>query len=106
MMQTSESPFARARFPRHYHSVMPVSSRLRPTVRRWAVRIAWSVLLIFLTIVIGGALDARRRLADLEPWHRIVPRDFRAADLTPRSTLADYRAIEDSAFRAVDGIER
>jgi len=82
-------------------------TRVRQAVRRWVVRLAWSVLLIFATIVIGGALDARRRLPDLEPWHRVVPRDFRAADLTPRSSLADYRAVEDSAFRVVhDAIEQ
>jgi alpha-beta hydrolase superfamily lysophospholipase len=80
--------------------------RLRQAIRRWIVRLAWSILLIFGTIVIGGALDARRRLPDLKPWHRLVPRDFRASDLTPQSTLADYLAIEESAFRVVhDQIE-
>ena len=64
-------------------------------------------VLVFATIVIGGALDARRRLPDLEPWHPLVPRDFRAADLTPQSTLADYLASEDAAFRVVhDQIEQ
>jgi len=63
--------------------------------------------LIFATIVIGGALSARRRLPDLEPWHRIVLRDFRAGDLTPRSTLSDYLSVEASAFRRVhDEIEQ
>lgn len=56
---------------------------------------------MFVTIVIGGALDARRRLPDLQPWHRVVPRDLRAADLKPSSTLADYLTIEDEAFRTV-----
>jgi alpha-beta hydrolase superfamily lysophospholipase len=75
-------------------------------VVRWSVRIAWSALLVFATIVVGGALDARRRLPDLERWHTLVPRDFRAADLTAQSSLADYLAIEDGAFRAVhDQIE-
>jgi alpha-beta hydrolase superfamily lysophospholipase len=77
------------------------SRGVRRAVRRWAVRLAWSAGLVFATIVVGGALDARRRLPDLEPWHRIVPRDARAADLTPRSTLAEYLAIEDAAFRVV-----
>ncbi len=86
---------------------MPFSPRLRQGLRRWIVRLVWSALLIFATIVVGGALDARRRLAELEPWHRIVPRDFRAAELTPQSSLADYRAIEDAAFRTVhDEIEQ
>jgi alpha-beta hydrolase superfamily lysophospholipase len=70
-------------------------------VRRWTARLAWSAVLVFVTMVIGGALDARRRLPDLEPWHRLVPPDFRAADLTPQSTLADYLGKEDAAFRVV-----
>jgi alpha-beta hydrolase superfamily lysophospholipase len=79
---------------------------VRHTLRRWIVWLAWSAVLVFATIVIGGGLDARRRLPDLEPWHRIVPRDARAADLTARSTLSDYLAIEDAAFRVVhDQIE-
>ena len=75
--------------------------RVRQFLRRWIIRLAWSAVLVFATIVVGGALDARRRIPDLEPWHRIVPRDARAADLTVRSTLADYLTIEDAAFRVV-----
>jgi alpha-beta hydrolase superfamily lysophospholipase len=86
---------------------MTHSHRVRQLLRRWTVRLMWSAALVFATIVIGGALDARRRIADLEPWHRIVPRDAHAADLTPRSTLAEYLAIEDAAFRVVhDQIEQ
>ena len=86
---------------------MTDSTRRPGVVRRWTARLVWSVVLIFATVVIGGALDARRRLPDLEPWHRIVPRDFRAGDLTARSTLADYLAREDAAFRVVhDQIEQ
>jgi alpha-beta hydrolase superfamily lysophospholipase len=70
-------------------------------VRRWSGRIVWSALLVFATIVIGGALDARRRLPPLEKWHTLVPRDFRAGDLTAQSSLADYLAIEDTAFLTV-----
>jgi alpha-beta hydrolase superfamily lysophospholipase len=80
---------------------MPFSPRIRQSLRRWVVRLGWSAFLIFATIVIGGAVSARRRLPDLEPWHRVVPRDFRASDLTPRSTLHDYIGIEDSAFNTV-----
>ncbi|HET7218766.1 MAG TPA: alpha/beta hydrolase [Vicinamibacterales bacterium] len=79
----------------------------RSFLRRWTVRAVWTAAIVFATIVVGGALDARRRLPDLEPWHRLVPRDARASDLTPQSTLADYLAIEDAAFRAVhDDIEQ
>ena len=70
-------------------------------LRRWILRVAWSAAVVFVTIVIGGALDARRRLPDLQPWHRIIPRDLRAGDLKASSTLADYLAIEDAAFRTV-----
>ena len=74
---------------------------------RWITRLAWAAVIVFATIVIGGALDARRRLPDLEPWHRFVPRDARAADLTPQSTLADYLAIEQRVFKAVhDEVEQ
>jgi alpha-beta hydrolase superfamily lysophospholipase len=69
--------------------------------RRWTLRLVWSVVLVFATIVIGGAMDARRRLPDLQPWHRIVPRDASAADLTPSFTFAGYLAIEEAAFRTV-----
>ena len=79
---------------------------LRKVIRRWIVRLAIGAALIFVTIVIGGALDARRRLPDLEPWHRFAPRDARAGDFTPQSTLADYLAIEGRVFKAVhDEIE-
>jgi alpha-beta hydrolase superfamily lysophospholipase len=85
---------------------MNETPRVPSFVRRWTVRLVWAAILVFATIVVGGGLDARRRLPDLEPWHRIVPRDVRASDLTPRSTLADYLAIEDAAFRIVhDRIE-
>ena len=82
-------------------SRMRLSTARRSALRRWIVRLAWSVFLIFATVVIGGAWSARRRLPDLEPWHRIVPRDFRASDLTARATLHDYVGIEDLAFNTV-----
>src|SRR5262245_43900849 len=86
---------------------MADSHGIRGALRRWTTRLVWSAAIVFATIVIGGALDARRRLPDLEPWHRIVPRDARAADLTPQSTLRDYLAIEETAFRTVhDQIEQ
>jgi alpha-beta hydrolase superfamily lysophospholipase len=80
---------------------------VRQALRRWTARLVWSAVLIFATIVVGGALDARRRLPDLATWHRLVPRDLRAADVTAKSTLADYLAIEETAFRTVrDQIEQ
>ena len=73
---------------------------------RWIVRGVWAAVLIFSTVVIGGAMDARRRLPDLEPWHRDAPRDATAPDLE-HATLADYLQREDAVFRDVhDRIER
>ena len=73
----------------------------RINVRRWLAWIAWSALLVFATIVVGGAVSARRRLPDLEPWHQLALRDFQASDLTAQTTLKDYLAIEETAFRKV-----
>ncbi len=70
-------------------------------VRRWGLRLIWSLALVFATIVIGGAVNAMRRLPDLQPWHRVVPVDASTRTLTNSSTLADYLAIEEGAFRTV-----
>ena len=75
-------------------------------MKRWLVRAFWAAVLIFATVVIGGAVDARRRLPDLESWHRYVPADATASDLET-ATLADYLRREDTVFRDVrDRIER
>ena len=75
-------------------------------LKRWLVRALWAAVLIFATVVIGGAVDARRRLPDLESWHRYVPADATASNLE-RATLADYLRREDTVFRDVrDRVER
>jgi hypothetical protein len=75
-------------------------------VKRWLVRAFWAAVLVFATVVIGGALDARRRLPDLEAWHRYAPADATASDLES-ATLADYLRREETVFRDVhDRIER
>ena len=75
-------------------------------MKRWLVRAFWAAVLIFATVVVGGAVDARRRLPDLEPWHRYVPADATASDLES-ATLADYLRREETVFRDVrDRIER
>jgi alpha-beta hydrolase superfamily lysophospholipase len=80
---------------------MAAASALGPFLRRWSLRLLWSVALVFATIVIGGAMDARRRLPDLQPWHRVVPPDASTRRLTRSSTLADLLVIEERAFRTV-----
>ena len=75
-------------------------------MKRWLVRTIWAALLIFVTVVVGGAVDARRRLPDLESWHRYVPADATASDLQT-ATLAEYLRREDTVFRDVrDRVER
>ena len=74
-------------------------------LKRWLVRIVWAAVLIVATVVIGGAVNARRRLPDLESWHRYVPADATASDLET-ATFADYLRREDAVFREVrDRIE-
>jgi alpha-beta hydrolase superfamily lysophospholipase len=76
-------------------------------VRRWLGRAAAAAVLIFSTLVVGGAFDARRRLPDLDAWHRHAPPDATAADLPDTTTLADYLRREDAVFRDVhERIER
>ena len=76
-------------------------------MKRWLGRAVWAAVLIFSTVVVGGAIDARRRLSDLAPWHRYVPADATASDLSDTTTLADYLQREDAVFREVhDRIER
>ncbi len=62
-------------------------------------------MLIVATVIVGGAVSARQRLPELEPWHRYVPADVTAAGLAS-ATFADYLRREDDVFRAVrDRIE-
>ena len=61
-----------------------MSNTARPfhVLRRWGSRALWALLLVFLTIVVGRALESRRQ-PDLEVWHRLVPADeVTAADVT------------------------
>ena len=75
-------------------------------MKRWIVRAIWAAVLIAGTVVIGGAVGARRRLPDLEAWHRVVPADATAADLET-ATFADYQRREEAVFREVrDRVER
>jgi alpha-beta hydrolase superfamily lysophospholipase len=85
------------------------SSRLAqvtPHVRRWLVRAAWAAALIAATVVVGGGVSARRRLPDLDVWHRHVPADATAADLEAE-TLAGYLRREERIFAGLrDRVER
>jgi alpha-beta hydrolase superfamily lysophospholipase len=69
-------------------------------VKGWLFRAVWSALLIVATVVIGGAVSARRRLPDLQPWHRYVPEDATAASLE-HATFAEYLRREEAVFAGV-----
>ena len=57
-------------------------------LRTWAVRLALTGLLIGVTLVVGGGVQAVLNIPDLQPWHRLVPRgELRAADLEEAFTL-------------------
>ncbi len=61
-----------------------------------------ALALIVATIIIGGAVDARYRLPDLQPWHRYAPTsEVRAADIDDRFTIADYFKREERMFDEV-----
>jgi len=69
---------------------------------RWGIWLVMALLLITATVIIGAAVDARHRLPDLQPWHRIIPRaEIRARDIDDRFTLSDYLKREDAVFAEV-----
>jgi hypothetical protein len=83
-----------------------VAARGRPAIlsraRRWIGRALLLGLTVLVTIIVGGALDARRRHPELAPWHRLVPAsELTAADLGPGTTLEDYLRRERAVFEQV-----
>ena len=71
-----------------------VNERTHRLVKRWLLRIVWTATLIVATVVIGGAVSARRRLPDLQPWHRYLPADATATNLANASFADDLRREE------------
>ena len=62
----------------------PFNARLRI----WGVRLVLAGLLMGMTLVVGGGVQAVLNLPDLQPWHRLVPRaELSAADLDESFTL-------------------
>ena len=72
------------------------------TLRRpitWLLYLAGLCAAVLVTIVLVFAIQARARLADLEPWHRIaLAEEFRADRPGAPKTFAEYRALEDRLF--------
>ena len=74
-------------------------------VKKWILRAGLTLALIALTLIIGGALDARWRLPDLKTWHKLRLHDLDAATMTGSFTLAEYLAREDELFAKVHALE-
>lgn len=70
-------------------------------LRRLFVWLLSALAIVFATLVIGGAVQARWRIGDLQPWHRFVPDDVQADDVTASFNLADYLQREDRVFAQV-----
>ena len=72
---------------------------------RWVKRALFAAVVAVLTLIIGGAYDARRRHPDLKPWHRVSLDDLRASTLDDRFTFAQYQAREEQLFAQVHALE-
>jgi alpha-beta hydrolase superfamily lysophospholipase len=75
-------------------------------LKKWAVRIAWGMILVLGTLVVGGAVDARRRHPDLKAWHRLVPHDVHADEISETFTLQQWMRREVEVFDEVATLER
>lgn len=78
-------------------------SEARDDVRRWLIKPALYLLAVaitaIVTIVLVYALQARARLLDLQPWHRIVLREEAGEDRPAAfESFAAYRQQEDRLF--------
>ena len=74
-------------------------------LKRWGLRAALVVVLAFLTLIVGGACDARFRVPELKPWHRVSLDDLDASDLDDDFTLGEYLSSEDKLFGDVRQFE-
>src|SRR5262249_31741962 len=78
------------------------SMDLRRRALRWLLYLAGLCVAVLATIVLVFALQARARLADLKPWHRVaLAEEFRASRPDALKTFAEYRALEDRLFAEV-----
>ena len=62
-------------------------------------------MLGIVTLILGGAYDARIRHPDLKAWHRLNLDDMRASDMDDTFTFAQYAAREDKLFAEISAFE-
>ena len=66
---------------------------------RWILYAAGLCATVLATIVLVFAIQARARLADLKPWHRVaLAEEFRASRADAPKTFTEYRALEERLF--------
>jgi len=75
---------------------------IKTHVRTWAIRLVLVALLIGVTLVVGGGVQAVINIPDLQPWHRLVPEsELALADLDDDFTLTQYLEREAEVFEEV-----
>ena len=75
------------------------------TFWRWLRRALYAVVLVLLTLIVGGGCDARRRLPDLKSWHRVGLDEMTASTLDDQFTFPQYQAREEQLFARVRALE-
>jgi alpha-beta hydrolase superfamily lysophospholipase len=75
------------------------------TIKIWLVRLAGAALLVAATLIIGGAVDARRRHPALKPWHQLIPSDLAAAQMSDAFTFEQWVTREAEVFAEVEALE-
>ena len=83
-------------------------ARIRGFVRKWLFRLVWTLVVIWLTLVIGGAFEARWVQPELSPWHRTsLEAEVTASEMGDQFTLGQYLEREERLFAELrERIER
>ena len=68
---------------------------------KWALYVVGGVFLVFATIILLRAFDARRK-PPLKPWHEALEGEFRARDADEVTTLEGYLAVEDHLMQEME----
>jgi alpha-beta hydrolase superfamily lysophospholipase len=72
------------------------------TLFRWLRHGVFALVVVWATLVVGGAFGARARLPELKPWHLYVPpAEITSADVTEKTALADLLKKESDAMAEV-----
>ena len=79
---------------------MNENSRIPNLLLRWGKVLLAILIAVPVLVLLIHALQARARLPDLQPWHRIVlNEEFAAAKPGAPDTFEEYLALEKRLFR-------